>query len=46
VVSKKSLSIIAIISIVLYFALSTVGANLVSKLPIDNHSELETTHNE
>lgn len=47
VVSKKSLSIIVIISIILYFFLSTIGASIVGTFPNDNHhEELETTHNE
>ena len=46
VVSKKSLSIIAVVSVFLYFLLSTVGADLVSKLPSDHHNEVETSHQE
>lgn len=45
VVSKKSLSVVAIISIILYFILSTIGASLVSKLPSDSHHEVETANN-
>lgn len=46
VVSKKSLSIIAMISIVLYFALSTLGASLVLRFSSDDHHKVETTHNQ
>lgn len=42
-VSKKSISIIAIISIILYLILSTVGASLVSKLSSDGHGD---SHNQ
>ncbi len=48
VVSKKSLLIVTIISIVMYFILSTVGANFVSKLSnvTHGHGESLTSHNE
>lgn len=46
VVTKKSLSIIAVISIAMYIILSTVGANLVSRLPNDGHDEVGTAHND
>jgi hypothetical protein len=46
VVSKKSLLIITIISIASYFVLSTIGVNLVSKLPNHSHHENEINHHE
>ena len=42
-VSKKLISIIAIISIILYLILSTAGASLVSKLSSDGHGD---SHNQ
>lgn len=45
VVSRKSIWIIAIISIILYLILSTVGASLVSELSIHGHNDAETSHN-
>ncbi len=45
VVSRKSILIVAVISIILYFFLSIVGADIVSRFPSDgHHEEVGTLH--
>ncbi len=39
VVSKKSLFVVTIVSVILYLTLSTIGESFVSRLPNDAHSD-------